>query len=226
MEEENQDKSLKETVLDLKKTIDTISGQVKPKKKININWLGAFISLIIGGFVFTMTWIFWDMTMGVAFGIIAFSISMFIASKFDPNTWRLPLKARFLGKKKKRKGYVVFMNIGTNKAITFTKAQIEEGVAMVNGVPHTVNPQDIHIWKNKIPIVITFQGAEKPITMDNYYRTAKANGESTEGWEYIMNYIYKTQIKDKKSVPAFLIIVGIIAVIGLGYYLIKSGAFK
>src|SRR4030065_2928309 len=64
--------------------------------------------------------------------------------------WRLPFLSRFLGKRKKRKGYVLFMNVGLNKAVTFIKAPVEEGVALVNGIPHVVHAEDILIWKNKI----------------------------------------------------------------------------
>jgi hypothetical protein len=76
-------------------------------------------------------------------------------------SWNLPFTARVgMGKKKKREGYVVFMNIAENKAVTFIKAPVVEKVAMVNGVPHVVNPEDILIWKNKIPLVVQPQWSE------------------------------------------------------------------
>jgi len=82
------------------------------------------------------------------------------------------------------------------------------------------------IWKNKIPLVIQPQWSERPFSVkDHYDRTISAQQHS-KGWQYIMNYIYKTQIKAKKSVPTGLIIIGVLALLGLGYYLIKSGAFK
>jgi len=53
--------------------------------------------------------------------------------------WNLPFLARIgMGKKKKRKGWVVFMNIGQNKAVTFIKAQLDDHVAIVNDIPHVV----------------------------------------------------------------------------------------
>lgn len=139
--------------------------------------------------------------------------------------WNLPFTARIgMGKKKKRKGYVVFMNIGLNKALTFIKAPIEEGVAMVNGVPHVVTPEDILIWKNKIPIVIQPQWSEKPFSAEKHFKETKDKNEGTEGWALIMNYMMKNQITNKKPISGGLIVVGVLVLLGLGYYVFKSGA--
>lgn len=147
--------------------------------------------------------------------------------KTGTTKWNLPFTTRIgMGKNKKRQGYVVFMNVGTNKAVTFIKAPVSDGVALVNNIPHVVEPEDILLWKNKIPIVIQPQWSERPFsTKDHFAETNKA-GQNTAGWEYIMNFILKTQIQAKKSVPTGLIILGVIAIIGLGFYLVKSGALK
>lgn len=226
MEEER--KSLVETVSDLNKKIDDLTGKKKEKKKMNIPIVGWVYGLVLGGLFFTLGWLFIkDIITGVIIGIVTMAVTLFISARMNNQVgWNLPWKSRFLGRRKKRKGYCVFMNIGTNRAITFVKAPIEEGVAMVNDAPHVVSPEDILLWKNKIPIVITYQNALTPVRCEELQRKAEATGTTTKGWQYVMNYIYKTQIKDKKNVPTFLIIIGIIAVIGLGYYLIKSGAFK
>lgn len=149
------------------------------------------------------------------------------AKKTGTKKWNLPFFTRFgMGKKKKRRGYVVFMNIGLNKAVTFIKAPIEDNVALVNNVPHVIEPEDILIWKNKIPMVVQPQWDERPLNVKQSFSEAVEQKRTTMGWEYIMNFILKTQIKAKKSIPTGLIIIGVIAIVGLGYYLIKSGAFK
>ena len=139
-------------------------------------------------------------------------------------TWSLPFSKRNLSSKKKRQGYVVFMNIGENKSITFIKAPIEDGVAIVNGIPHVVEPEDILFWKNKLPIVIQPQWSVKPFSSKDHFKEAINSGHGTVGWEYIMNYIYKTQIKLKKQMSVGLMIFLGVVVIGGGYYLLKSGA--
>lgn len=157
-----------------------------------------------------------------------------VSSKLDALTdakkvkkWNLPFSARTgMGKAKKRKGYVVFMNIGENKAVTFIKAPVEDGVAIVNDIPHHVRPEDILIWKNKIPMVVQPQWSETPFSAKQHYDRTIANNENTMGWKYIVNYINKNQISQKKAVPMGLIVVGVLAILGLGFYLIKSGALR
>lgn len=137
--------------------------------------------------------------------------------------WRLPFLSRFLGKRKKRKGYVLFMNVGLNKAVTFIKAPIEEGVAVVNGIPHVVDAKDILIWKNKIPMVIQPQWAEKPFSMEEHHKQTMDSGGGSMGWKFIMNYIYNNKIEQKKSMSPGVIIVGLLIIGGLAYYAYKSG---
>lgn len=141
--------------------------------------------------------------------------------------WNLPLSARIgMGKKKKREGYVIFQNIGENKAVTFIKAKVEDGVAIVNDVPHLVRPEDILIWKNKIPMVIQPQWSERPFSAKEHHEEVNRNNENTMGWKYIINYINKNQISEKKKIPFGLIVIGLLAIVGIGFYLIKSGALK
>jgi len=224
MEEET---SLKEVIRDLNNSINDIKTPAKTNKTFGSPTVEGYVfAVIIGGFLFTMLWIFWELTYGIIFGLMGLGITLFISAKGNDGKWRLPLKARFLGRRKKRKGYCVFMNIGTNKAVTFIKAPIEEAVAMVNGVPHIVEPEDILIWKNKIPIVITPQWSEKPFSAKDHFAKTNEGGMNTMGWQYIMNFIATNQLKEKKKVAMGLIIFGVIALVGLGYYLIKSGAFK
>lgn len=146
--------------------------------------------------------------------------------KSGTKKWNLPFMTRTgMGKNKKRRGYCVFMNVNTNKAVTFIKTPIEDNVALVNNVPHVIEPEDILLWKNKIPIVIQPQWSVRPFSPKEHYKQVMDSKDHTKGWQYIMNYINKTQLAAKKAVSTGLIIIGVIAVAALGYYLIKSGAF-
>lgn len=147
--------------------------------------------------------------------------------KTGTKKWNLPWSARTgMGKARKRQGYVLFMNIGMNKAVTFIKAPVVDNVAMVNNVPHVVEPEDILIWKNKIPMVIQPQWSERPFSSKDHFDMTLESGQNTKGWQYIMNYILSSQIKEKKKFSGGLIIIGVIAVAALGYYLFKSGALS
>ena len=141
-------------------------------------------------------------------------------------SWNIPFFKRKLSKKKKKNGWVVFLNIGENKWGTFIKAPIEDGVAIVNGIPHVVNPEDIIMLKNNLGLVIQPQWSIKPFSPNQNAKETEEAGNGTKGWEYIMNYIYKTQIKTKKEGSMIVMIIVALIVIGGGYYLIKSGAFS
>lgn len=221
-------KNLREQLDDLLKRVDSLTPEEKAKKKFPIPMLGLLIGLIGGGFVFTMTWLLSkSINWGIGVGIIVAIIIMYISKIMEPTgEWKLPWSKRFLGKKKKRKGYVVFVNLGLNKAVTFIKAPISEGVAEVNGVHHVVSPEDIFLWKNKIPLVFVTQWAEKPINAKEHFKETQKNGEGTEGWAFIMNYMLKSQITAKKSIPWAPILIGALVLIGLGFYAMKSGVFK
>lgn len=224
MEEDNA-----KGLIDRVKEMESKLGIYEKKEKktnffSNIPGVGWIIGLILGGLGFILGWtLAKDISIGLLVGIPVFVVTVVVSSM-----WNMfpPFSARRLGKRKKRQNYVVFMNIGTNRAVTFIKAKIDDGVALVNGVPHVVSPDDILIWKNKIPIVIQPQFSEKPYSVKHHYERVEEDNERTEGWQLIMNYIYKTQITEKKKISTGLIIIGVIAVIGLGYYLIKSGALS
>lgn len=142
--------------------------------------------------------------------------------------WNLPWKARMLGKKKKKDGWVILQHIGVNKAVWFEKVPIDEGVAMGKDmIPHVVSSEDVMLWKNKLPIIIVPDFSLRPIRAGELYsETLKSESAGSMGWQFIMNYIYKTQIKEKKKVAMGMIIVIALVVIGVGYYAFKSGAFS
>lgn len=151
--------------------------------------------------------------------------------KFDKEKkvkkWQLPWKYRFLGKRKKRMGYVVVIHISTNRTLTFSKLRIDENIILdQDGVPHVVTPDDILIWKNKIPIIIQPSWSTKPFSPREHFEKTIENKNSTKGWQFLINYMYKTQIQAKKQFRMGLIVLGVILVVGIAYYLIKSGAFS
>ena len=162
MEEES--KSLTDKVGELTEQLNQLTGG--KKKSIKIPFFCWLIGLIFGGLGFTISSLYLDITYSIAVALGIFLLALFICIKLsNERLWQLPFKYRNLSKSKKRKGYVVFMNVGLNKAITFTKAPIEEGVAMVNGTPHVVSPKDILLWKNKVPIVFNLNGVRNHLVL-------------------------------------------------------------
>ena len=123
-----------------------------------------------------------------------------------------------------RKNWVNIIYIQDNKSIRILKARIDENVIMIDNIPHTVNAADIMLHKGK-PTIIVPSWSIKPFSPEQNLKETEENGNLTLGWEYIMNYLKKTEIKAVKNIGIMMwIIVGLI-VIGGGYYLIKSGLF-
>ena len=124
-----------------------------------------------------------------------------------------------------KRGWVNIVYISDNKNIRILKAPIDENVIMIDNIPHVINASDIYLHKNK-PTIIVPAWSIKPFSAEQNLKDTKEAGNSTLGWEYIMNYLKKTEIKAVKNMGVMIwIICGIIAIGGI-YYLIKSGLFS
>lgn len=146
-----------------------------------------------------------------------------LVEKKEVKKWNLSWWKRLTGGQVKR-NWVLVCYIQENKGISFIKVPIDEGVIMLNGIPHTINSDEIMIYKNK-PFIIVPSWSIKPFSPAQNVKETNENGNNTLGWEFIMNYIKKTEIKAAKGAGMIIwIIVGLI-VIGGGYYLIKNGGF-
>lgn len=223
MEETN--KGLKTQIEEITKWKKELEGGDKKKSKMSLKEVLSFViaSLFVGYFA----WIFTGLTYGIIIGIAAGLISLFITNTFFSDKWKMPFKYRILGKKKKREGYVVAIKVGLNGAISFEKIRLDEQVALgEDNIPHTVYKDDVLIWKNKIPMVILPEWSERAWSPREHYQKTEENNESSKGWQYIMNFLKKNQIKEKKEFKTGTLIIGGIVVIGLIWYLIKSGAFS
>jgi len=219
-------KGLKTQVEEITKWKEEIEAKSQTKKG-TLTLPGILSFVISGGLVGYFSWLFLGITWGIILGGLVGSIALAIVNYRNSPIWNLPFKARFLGRKKKREGYVVVMKIGLNKAVSFEKCQIDEGVYIgADKIPHKVRQDEILIWKNKIPMIIQPEWAEEAWNPNQHYTETQENGTGSQGYQYIMNFIYKNQIKEKKEVKMGLMIVGGLAVIGLIWYLIKSGAFS
>ncbi len=142
--------------------------------------------------------------------------------------WKLPFKFTMIGQKKKKEGWILLQHLSYNGATSFEKVQVDEGVAMGKDmIPHVVTAEDIFLYKNKLPMVIIPDWSKYPIRKGELYsQTLATKGAGTMGWEFLMNYMYKTQIKEKKKATTGVMIIGVLVLIGLGYYLVKSGALS
>ncbi len=124
-----------------------------------------------------------------------------------------------------KRNWVQIIYLSDNKNLRILKAPIDENVILVDNIPHTVDASEIFLYKGK-PTVIVLSWSIKPLSATQNLKDTKEAGNSTLGWEYIMNYLKKTEIKSIKNMGVMVwIIVGAIAIGGV-YYLIKSGMFS
>ena len=218
-------KSMKDKVDELYSMLGKPGTDFKVERKgIHIPgtvWMWGFILALV---TFLPLWLLWDLWFAIIISVLVLVASIFIGYIYS-KSWRPPFKARMMSKKAKRKGFVVFIHVGRNKAISFIKAQLDEGVAIVNNIPHVVNSKDILLWKRKLPMVIQLESNEQPINLDvdKEYSDAKKAGLTTEGWQFIISKIRKDQIEAKKKMNMFIWIVIVLAIIAGGWYLIKGG---
>ena len=146
--------------------------------------------------------------------------------KKKDSSWKLPWSARTLSKKKLKEGYLVFLNIKRNGWGEFVKVPVEDGVALIGNTPHTVESYHVIMLKKGLGLVVQPEWSVEPFNPREHQQETKGTKNDSLGWTYIMNYIYKTQIKLKKDIAVGLYIIIGLAVLAGGYYLIQSGAFK
>src|SRR3972149_1020804 len=138
--------------------------------------------------------------------------------KWDVSWWNRLTSGRA------NKNWVLICYIQENKGVSFVKARIDEGVILINGIPHTVSSDEILFYK-KLPFIIVPSWSIKPFSAHQNLQETKESGNSSLGWEYIMNYAKKTEIKSVKNAGMIMwIIIGLV-VLGGGYYFIKIGGF-
>ncbi len=130
-----------------------------------------------------------------------------------------------VSKRQMKKNWIQIIHLSDNKVMRIMKAQIDENIIMIDNIPHKVDASDVFLHKGK-PTIIQPSWSIKPLSPTQNLQETKEAGNSTLGWEYIMNYLKKTEIKSIKNMGTMVWVIGGIVVIGGIYYLIKSGAFS
>lgn len=140
------------------------------------------------------------------------------AKKFN---FKLPFKAR-PNKKQLKTNWITLLYINENKNAEYIKAPIEEGVILVDGVPHVPTPESIITYRGK-PMLIQPAWNTQPFMPDEDYQRAKDDGTMSKGWKLILNRYKNEAIAVKKQWGSGALIIGIIVLIGVGYLALKGG---
>jgi len=137
--------------------------------------------------------------------------------------FKLPWKAR-LNKGNMRNNYTTVCYINENKAIDFLKVPVQEGTMMVKDAPYLAMADHMLTYKGK-PFMIFPAWNTEPFSPKRNLDEAQENKTLNIGYRYLLNRMKSEVIKAKKSINVMLI-VGILAAIGLVYYVLKSGGLK
>jgi len=119
-----------------------------------------------------------------------------------------------LSKSKLKKGFVVVMEIGDNKHITFRKEPIINNTIRLDDTFHAITDLDLLFYKNK-PFVVQLKGRLNP-----YNPTSLEN--QTYGQKYVMARMLGDAIKQKMKINWTIAII-ILAALGVGAYFLSSG---
>ena len=136
--------------------------------------------------------------------------------------FKLPAKAK-LNKGHLKKNYVTVMYIKENKECDFVRVPIDESTTLIEGTPRLATAEYTLTHKGK-PIIIQPAWSVKPFSPTESYNKTLEDGDSSAGYKLLLNKLKKEVIMPKKGPGGWLVWVLIaIAVVGVGYYLLKSG---
>lgn len=110
--------------------------------------------------------------------------------------------------------------IGENKEIRFEKLNIEDSTVTLNKVPRIATAEYLGTYKGKPAMIIPEWSAEPVSFLKNYEEAAK-NKMLAVGYRLLLNRIELGAIKAKKQIKGWIIFAGIIALIVVGYLLLK-----
>jgi hypothetical protein len=122
--------------------------------------------------------------------------------------------------------WVSICYIQNNGVVKFVRAHISEGVITIDGTPHVAMTEYVMNYKNK-PFIIVPEWSATPFSPRTDRDDAEKEKRLSIGWKLMANYLEQQQIKPKgMGGSAWIWIVVILAICGLGYYAYQSGAFS
>jgi hypothetical protein len=134
--------------------------------------------------------------------------------------FKLPWKGK-VSKSKVKKGWATYMVIRDNRNIEFTKKPIEEQTVVIDGTPRIATADDTLFYKGK-PFYVQPSWSVKPFSpTENYNQTIK-EGYASQGYKLLMNRMKNEQLTTKKSFGGIGIFLIIVAIIAIGYFVIKG----
>lgn len=119
-----------------------------------------------------------------------------------------------------KKNAVMAVVVGENKEFKFEKLNIEDGTVTLNKVPRIATAEYLGTYKGR-PAMIIPEWSCEPISFQKTYEQNARDKMLSVGYRLLANRIELGAIKAKKQIKGWIIFAGIIALIVVGYLLLK-----
>ena len=134
--------------------------------------------------------------------------------------WKLPRKAR-VSKVKTSKGWAGFILIKDTGAIDFAKAQVHDGIAIIDGFPRIASINHALTYKNQKVYIIP-SWSMKPISMADNLAQSEQEKMNMSGRRAVLAALQTEKIKQKKDFGSLGWIILIAAIVGVVWYFGKQ----
>ena len=142
--------------------------------------------------------------------------------------WRIPFLTKFksnVGKKKIEKGWATIIIIRNNRNLTFTRAQVKDGIAIIDGFPRVCTVDHTLFFKRK-PFYILPEWSLKPFSPEDNYAQTERDKMNIAGRRAVLATLETEKIKTKKDYGNMIwIVLGIIVIGGIYYFGKNAGWF-
>ena len=145
--------------------------------------------------------------------------------EIQPNkTWKIPFLTRTksnVSKKKIEKGWATIIIIRNNRNLCFTRAQVKDGVAVIDGFPRICTVDHTLFFKRK-PFYIIPEWSLKPFSPADNYNDTEKEKMNIAGRRTILAALESEKIKGKKDWGNMIWIILAAVVVGAIWYFGKG----
>lgn len=141
-----------------------------------------------------------------------------------PQEWKIPWLTRFksnVWKKKIEKGWATIIIIRNNRNLQFTRAEIKDGIAIIDGFPRVCTADHTLFYKRK-PFYIIPEWSLKPFSPSENIEQSQKEKMNLAGRRAILTTLMTEKITPKKDFGNIGWIIVVAIVIGAGWYFGKQ----
>lgn len=135
--------------------------------------------------------------------------------------WKMPFSGK-LSKFNLKRNYITVMYIKDNKSVDFLKVPIDQETITIDGLPRASSADYVLSYKGK-PMMIQPSWSVAPFMPDKDISETEKLGLSSKARKLVFAKMKNDIIVPPKKGRMMMWVILIIAVLGIGYYLMKGG---